>query len=132
MSSAMIPRKIRRRVERGARRLDYQRPGWEKEMDLERLDIRDQNDCIAGQLVGDYGRYHRLNLQGTSEQNGMMASKDSYKEWDFLTRAWKKEIKHRISRPPVIVSPRCNVFKFLCSLLPFGSFLLQILYKTVK
>ncbi|MDB5194549.1 MAG: hypothetical protein JWN50_563 [Parcubacteria group bacterium] len=96
-----IPRTIRRRVRRGAKRLDYVRPGWAKRIDVDRLDISYDKDCIAGQLEGSFGSgYHRLNLPGDSIQNGMQCDR-SMREHALLTRAWKEEVGERTpSRGP--------------------------------
>ena len=43
----------RRRVRRGARLLDHERPGWANEIDLERFDIGDSTRCVLGQLFDE-------------------------------------------------------------------------------
>jgi hypothetical protein len=42
------------RVRGGANLLDYHRPGWEREIDIEHLDMGDTDFCVLGQLYGDY------------------------------------------------------------------------------
>jgi hypothetical protein len=42
------------RVRRGAELLDRHRPGWEREVDIERLHMGNTVDCLLGQLYGDY------------------------------------------------------------------------------
>lgn len=40
------------RIERGAALLDERRPGWEAEIDLDRLNLASSTDCVLGQLWG--------------------------------------------------------------------------------
>lgn len=46
--------KIREYVVRGAQLLDQVRPGWERDIDTERLDVSSVLNCPLGQLYGDY------------------------------------------------------------------------------
>lgn len=46
---------LRSRVNAGAAKLDRERPGWHKEINLDVLDISDCYRCILGQLWGFYG-----------------------------------------------------------------------------
>jgi hypothetical protein len=43
---------ITERVERGAALLDEKRPGWWREIDLGRLNLRSGCDCVIGQIGG--------------------------------------------------------------------------------
>lgn len=36
--------------------LDEKRPGWENEIDLDRLDVADPKHCILGQLYGGFAK----------------------------------------------------------------------------
>lgn len=51
MRTATLP-PIPDRVAAGARLLDRERPGWAQQMDPDRLDLRDQRDCLLGQIYG--------------------------------------------------------------------------------
>lgn len=42
------------RVARGAALLDLRWPGWRSEIDLDRFHIGHSQDCVLGQLYGDY------------------------------------------------------------------------------
>ena len=42
-------------VERGALFLDEKRPGWWKEIDVDRLNMGNPVSCVLGQLCGSYG-----------------------------------------------------------------------------
>lgn len=41
------------RVAKGVALLDEKRPGWERELDLETLDIRNGSCCVTAQLSGE-------------------------------------------------------------------------------
>jgi hypothetical protein len=41
------------RVAKGAALLDKKRPGWEREIDLNRLDIQSGSSCVTAQLSGE-------------------------------------------------------------------------------
>lgn len=41
---------------KGAAFLDKKAPGWERHIDLVRLDMSSKNDCVLGQLWGTYER----------------------------------------------------------------------------
>ena len=41
-------------VQAGAALLDDKRPGWESEIKLDKLNLRDSRSCILGQLYGSY------------------------------------------------------------------------------
>lgn len=53
---------VTERVERGAALLDEKRPGWWRDIDLERLNIWSTCDCTAGQQPGGYAA--TMNLLG--------------------------------------------------------------------
>lgn len=42
------------RVRRGAKLLDKARPGWEKDINLQKLQLSNTAQCMLGQLYGDY------------------------------------------------------------------------------
>ena len=41
------------RIDKGIAWLDEVRPGWEKEINVERLDMSEMNNCILGQLFSN-------------------------------------------------------------------------------
>lgn len=45
---------IAERVAKGAALLDQKKPGWFRNVDLDKLDINARCDCIIGQTVGRY------------------------------------------------------------------------------
>ena len=46
----VIPRTVRRRVWRAARRLDHLQPGWVDKIDLKRFNLESGGNCILGQI----------------------------------------------------------------------------------
>lgn len=52
MSSTQIEVNVRPEVKRGAAWLDEVRPGWDKEIDLTKLELDSCADCVVGQLFG--------------------------------------------------------------------------------
>lgn len=94
-------RNVRDRVSYGARQLDQVRPGWEGEIDIDRLNIGDGYRCVAGQLVGHFGSYNKLGIEGTEIANGMMSARGGFRktvEYYRLTVAWKREILSRLNK----------------------------------
>ena len=110
MTTEAVSQDILDRAARGARELDAVRPGWENEIDLDKLDIAVSLCCIAGQLVGAYGKYKRLGLEGESVENGMCSSnpENSNEEYPALTQAWRGEIQKR--RPAHATRARTRTF----------------------
>lgn len=107
------------RVERGARLLDLMRPGWAREIALDRLAMESCDECILGQLYGDYlsglevleskfgDEFYELKRPGPKhgftlfreEQNWEqeVVGVDQVREWFVpLTRAWRAEIRKRL------------------------------------
>jgi len=85
--------KVPNSVAGGAKILDKAMPGWHKKIDLAKLDMKDYNLCILGQLYGGYGPgYNRL------FNNGYTSSEDDKVFGDFVSVSkWKKEISQRLN-----------------------------------
>ena len=88
---------VNERVERGAALLDERRPGWWKGIDLGRLDIKSDCNCIAGQLGGSYmpgveslGLY----VMEVEAAHGF-EFEESTAEYPALTEAWRELIQRR-------------------------------------
>lgn len=95
---------ITERTERGAALLDARRPGWWQRIDLDRLDLSDTCDCVAGQISG--GVYitdwtlamEALGLETPALQaaHGFDATDgDGDRAYDALTAAWRDLIGQR-------------------------------------
>jgi hypothetical protein len=54
---------LRAAIRMDAARLDAARPGWAAEIDRGRLDVNDCDDCIYGQLFGNYLKLVRAVLR---------------------------------------------------------------------
>lgn len=75
-------------VEAAAQFLDKQHPGWASKIDLNSLNMFEWNNCILGQLYGDYTKaISKLSLSGDPEQSafGVYADVDN----------WRREIHNR-------------------------------------
>jgi hypothetical protein len=110
-----------RRVARGAVELDLAVPGWWDRIEVGRLNIGRCDNCICGQLVGNYA----VTVDRPSSREGAMARR-LFPEWGSLqwrsdhgfadglnsktnfralTAAWKAEILHRRAGAAVVESP---------------------------
>jgi hypothetical protein len=85
------------RVERGAALLDRARPGWEREVSLDRLAMSSCNRCILGQVYGDYvDGLVSLNLFGAAAEYGFsFDSRDTFIDSADLADAWHALIRRR-------------------------------------
>jgi hypothetical protein len=90
---------ITERAERGAALLDETLPGWWQGIDLDRLDIESECDCIAGQVGGDYlaGTEKLLGLRTWEADvaHGFGADDEDKDEYHALTLAWRALILKR-------------------------------------
>ena len=92
-------------VRAGALFLDKKQPGWENEINVDRLDMGSLENCVLGQLYGDarkglkqvgitpFAKCGRLGFQ-ISPRNvlRLLTLRSPYSP---LTKAWKKEIAVR-------------------------------------
>jgi len=89
----------------GALLLDEERSGWEKEIDVDRLNMGHSCYCVLGQLHGNYwkgleqlgiARHERaeeLRLGFRASPRRFLQIRDP---WNLLTKAWKQEIADRL------------------------------------
>jgi len=104
---------IRVRVGAGAALLDEFRPGWFREIDLDRLNIDSPGDCPLGQLYGEegqtglgpywaglravgvgYGSEDAVRL-GFAIAKGFKGLEERQQHYAELTAAWRDEIIRR-------------------------------------
>lgn len=99
---------IAKRVERGAALLDRERPGWEEDVDLGRLQMTSTCDCILGQIFGTYTSGFKELVRNLPSQF-LFSSRDHgftadgaptappalLGEWIDLGNAWAAEIERR-------------------------------------
>jgi hypothetical protein len=95
-----MPDTITERVARGAALLDEKEPGWDKQIDLDRLYVGSPCDCVLGQLHHRFWKgVDRLSLEGRTQEHGFMwhARDDSGRdvEVDALDAAWRELIESR-------------------------------------
>lgn len=97
---------LKERTEAGAAALDayFHSRTWDKEIDLDTLDLSSTCDCVLGQVFDDgYDGYYegirRLGIEDSSafgfDTDAPVISERQYKN---LTRAWIDLIRERIAR----------------------------------
>lgn len=96
--------KIEGRVSKGMALLDRARPGWYRNINLNRLNISDGRACALGQVYGGYteGSF-RLGLDHRSvREHGFQISMTTLplvgweREYAALTEEWKRQIETRL------------------------------------
>ncbi|MDG4784395.1 hypothetical protein O7626_39485 [Micromonospora sp. WMMD1102] len=100
--------RIAARVQRGARWLDENRPGWVGDIDLITLDVHDPEHCVVGQLYGGWDEspfYPAEPADPKAVDLGFFAlaeieargSGAMQAEYRLLTEAWGDLIERRIA-----------------------------------
>lgn len=100
---------LREVVEAGAAFLDRKRPGWDREIDLTKLEMNSTNNCVVSQLFGEY-------LEGCEKLLGSqidISRRQAYgftlpyaadsDDWAQLDREWTRLIASRRTGPQVNV-----------------------------
>lgn len=109
-----LRRTTRDRVQRGARLLDEKKPGWEKEIEIDHLNMEMVDRCILGQVVmnGAPGYTNGLRVLWGEDQFGCANEDHAYKfgfvtpdgirdynveqrVWEWLAIYWITEIEKR-------------------------------------
>lgn len=109
---------VKERVARGAALLDRIVPGWEKRIDLEKLDLASCEFCVCGQLANtSRSRFVRERLEdprdgyyvfldyikskrktdGESYEISDEFGFSTYGSFSYLNRQWKNLIEERVS-----------------------------------
>jgi hypothetical protein len=104
------------RVQRGAELLDSHSPGWEKELDLEKLELQSTENDVLGQVFGSFTvgadllrpyeeRMHSagfdidldLAYRLAEEKHDKLDAGDHFENdyWDMLNEAWTQEVESR-------------------------------------
>lgn len=89
---------LRDRIVNGAELLDYERPGWRDEIDLDELNLSDMYNCVLGQVYGSFTagiRVLDIDSKGRDyeasygfEVSCAEAEEDEYTAYDRLTLTW--------------------------------------------
>ena len=89
---------FKKEIKRGAKLLDVARPGWDKNINLEMLDMGDSEFCILGQLYGDFdigaASFH---IDSHMSDEDVDFGFNSYHFRWLLTREWVALIKERLA-----------------------------------
>lgn len=91
------------RVDLGAALLDEKVPGWRTKVDLDIFELRSTEDCILGQVFGDYGvgtRELGLNREAQAAHGFDLKVEDylsdeEYYLFSLLEDAWYMELKSK-------------------------------------
>ena len=91
-----------KRIDKGVAWLDKVRPGWEKEIDVETLEMSEMDSCILGQLFGNVRNVefflnendHRFTDWDKLEEYGFVSK--PHKGYDVLQTGWVNMIQERV------------------------------------
>ena len=73
-------------VTRGIAYLDEHLPGWQDEIDWDKLEMDECEKCILGQLFGNYERGLRVLGLDDGQRFGLATSGN----WEKLTNLWRR------------------------------------------
>lgn len=89
------------RVAKGVALLDEKRPGWEREIDLDTLDIENGTSCVTAQLSGTsawYDGMYALDLtMRTYTEHGFRVDDGDQDDYATLNILWKALITTRLA-----------------------------------
>lgn len=88
------------RVKRGVEFLNENYPGWEDDIDLDKLSMRSCKHCILGQLFGSYRTgFRSISLQANNLYKygfeAIHTGTADHRKYAFLTMTWITAIKNR-------------------------------------
>lgn len=103
----MFKNRIALNASRGAVFMDEKKPGWFHSIDKGKLNIATTDNCILGQLFGEYNDgCKKLNIDGDESRKdrigyGFNPSLFAYALFGIrrLNRAWRNEIDRRLQNP---------------------------------
>jgi hypothetical protein len=81
-----------RKVKRQARVLDRIKPGWEKKIEPEKLNLHSWGNCVLGQVYGDYGT-------GVNELGDKAGLAEIFFDNDPYREVWLKAVEQRLAPP---------------------------------
>jgi len=95
---------IQDRIAKGVKWLDMEHGAWWKQIDLDSLDMRDCNDCVLGQVLGNYSNYTHNNEEPSAYKRGFDVFGEDYPcedgttmgdEYAELGKMWTNIIENR-------------------------------------
>ncbi len=90
---------IEKRVDRGAKWLDKQKPEWHRKIVFKNLDMSDPDTCIIGQLFGKFSDAPMSEIQevslgfNISDAIADLLWDARQEHWDALEETWKDKIR---------------------------------------
>ena len=86
-------------VDNGATLLDEKRPGWFREIAMDRLAMSNCTDCVLGQVYGSYwSGCNALGLMPFRDSYGFFTKTEKYEYWNLLADLWRAEIRTRLEQ----------------------------------
>ena len=85
---------ITARVQKGAALLDTMKPGWYERINIDKLDIKCQKNCILGQVYGDFRTgcielfLRNSNLDGVASLGFSVTAAESSLNWEISRQKW--------------------------------------------
>lgn len=104
MCDKMIQLPVAERVANGASLLDAKVPGWFSRINLSTLDICDGENCVLGQLFGDYedGCEFLFHLGGSRQERAehgvTLYNWDDETAGPMLSAAWEQAVRDRLNK----------------------------------
>lgn len=85
-------KKVRRAVELGGAYMDGRSPDWLDTVELDRLDLNSTNDCVLGQVLGQFAYSQEMKRRGMRwiVRHGFLDERI-----ELLTQAWREYIYDR-------------------------------------
>ncbi len=90
---------LKSKVIKGAKILDALRSGWARKINMTNLDLEDCDECIIGQLFGEYlskdAELLTKDALGADLGYDLLPQDDRMENWENLARLWKEQIRKR-------------------------------------
>ena len=97
-----------KQIQAGVTLLDAKNPGWESEIDLGRLNLRSDVNCVLGQLYGYFQKgkdalglkitFDAVNRADWTEIDNHGFHQPTIADTEILTEEWKKFISQRLTQ----------------------------------
>lgn len=95
---------LKNRIKEGVALLDESYPNWYKHINLEKLDIQFKNECILGQLYGNYNFTPLARTQNAVKYGFYLKHVNPKKNWSKLTLEWKKAVLERQNKDNIVIN----------------------------
>lgn len=83
-------------IQRGIALLDAEKPGWQDDIDFTNLDMGDHDNCILGQIYGNYSRGRMaldiFDIDDSVYGFDLPPDSEDILLYNALTEAWKEAL----------------------------------------